>query len=110
MKKLWLGFRIWLDVWLAKLFLPRRTVIEVRPVDPADTAQELLPGFVWNPLRKFPPNLPCFCGSQVKAKNCCLDKLARAVPKKTAAVTQMNWVRILKGEVTFVKPNRETSK
>lgn len=43
-----------------------------------------LPGFVWNPLRKLPPNMPCPCRSLKKFKKCCLNNLPPAVPEGLA--------------------------
>ena len=37
-----------------------------------------------NPLMKFPRNENCFCGSQKKAKRCCLGKLPKTVPLQQA--------------------------
>jgi hypothetical protein len=37
-------------------------------------------GLVFNPLLKYPRNIPCFCGSALKAKRCCIPKLKRAIP------------------------------
>lgn len=42
------------------------------------------PGYVWNPLRRYPPNLHCFCDSTKKAKNCCLPKLAETILQEKA--------------------------
>ena len=40
----------------------------------------------WNPLLKFPRNLPCFCNkTQLKAKNCCLPKIHVAIDKREHA-------------------------
>jgi hypothetical protein len=38
-----------------------------------------MPGFMWNPLRKLPPNRECPCLSGKKFKACCLDVLAPVV-------------------------------
>ena len=35
----------------------------------------------WSPLRKYPPNEPCICGSGKKFKKCCRDKTMKAVEK-----------------------------
>ncbi len=42
-------------------------------------------GYEWNPLRAFPRNLPCPCGSQKKFKVCCLDSMPAAVKADIAA-------------------------
>lgn len=39
------------------------------------------PGFVWNPLLKYPRNELCPCGSGKKFKKCHLDQLPQAIPK-----------------------------
>lgn len=47
-------------------------------------------GAAWNPLRSFPPNQKCFCGSQIKAKKCCLPKQPQCVDEKIAKeITQL---------------------
>lgn len=38
------------------------------------TAYFLSGGNSWNPLKKFPRNAPCFCGSEKKFKKCCEPK------------------------------------
>lgn len=40
--------------------------------------------YLENPLLKFPRNLPCFCGSSLKAKRCCLPKQAKVIPADQA--------------------------
>lgn len=42
------------------------------------------PGFVWNPLTKYPRNESCYCGSKLKFKKCCLDKETAAIPEESA--------------------------
>lgn len=42
------------------------------------------PGFVWNPLLRYPRNEPCPCGSGMKFKKCHLDQLPQAIPKGVA--------------------------
>lgn len=34
------------------------------------------PGHAWNPLKQYPRNEKCFCGSSEKAKKCCLPFIA----------------------------------
>lgn len=36
---------------------------------------------VRNPLLKYPVNEWCWCGSRVKAKNCCLPGVNKYIPK-----------------------------
>lgn len=50
--------------------------------DPTRTAMVLKEGFCWNPLRNYPRNEQCFCGSKLKFKKCCVNKLASAIPGK----------------------------
>lgn len=38
-----------------------------------------LPGYVWNPLLKYPRNNQCPCLSGLKFKRCCLPNLPQAV-------------------------------
>lgn len=40
------------------------------------------PGFDWNPLRQFPRNSPCWCGSKLKAKRCHLNDTPELVELK----------------------------
>lgn len=55
------------------------------------------PGNEWNPLHRYPRNLECFCGSEIKAKKCCLPKVALYCNAKVAAELQKNWEAILAG-------------
>lgn len=50
----------------------------------AQMARGLKEGYEWNPLRKYPPNMKCFCESGKKAKACCLPHVPLAVPKAEA--------------------------
>lgn len=38
-------------------------------------------GYVWNPLRGYPRNFTCFCGSGARFKHCCVDDIPKAVPQ-----------------------------
>lgn len=40
---------------------------------------KLEPGFSWNPIRDFPRNHKCFCGSGKKFKKCHLDKCSPVI-------------------------------
>ena len=42
------------------------------------------PGYAWNPLRNWPRNEVCFCGSGKKSKKCHLPKLSECVAAKEA--------------------------
>ncbi len=46
-------------------------------------AYKLIGDGVWNPLRSYPRNAPCFCNSNKKFKKCCFLKLAQTVPAKS---------------------------
>lgn len=39
------------------------------------TGYKAKPGFIKNPMFKFPRNEKCYCESGLKAKKCCLPKL-----------------------------------
>jgi hypothetical protein len=39
----------------------------------------------WNPLLKYERNFPCFCGSGIKFKKCCMRKLTICIPLDLAA-------------------------
>lgn len=40
---------------------------------------KLKPGYIWNPVKKFPRNKSCPCGSLKKFKICCLNKIPHAI-------------------------------
>src|SRR5579859_3237184 len=50
----------------------------------AKMAFKLLPGHAWNPMRKFPRNNPCPCGSGLKFKKCCLSTMKPAITTSQA--------------------------
>lgn len=43
-------------------------------------------GLVWSPLRRWPVNEPCYCGSGRKAKKCCLPTAPATMEAKDAAI------------------------
>lgn len=47
-----------------------------------DIGYRIAPGFLWNPLTKYPKNWPCFCGSGLKFKKCCTDKVPKTCTKE----------------------------
>ena len=53
-------------------------------------SQALVPnkGTVWNPLRNYPRNMACFCGSAKKAKACCLPKLSPTIAESRAKAAE----------------------
>ncbi len=55
------------------------------------------PGNTWNPLSKFPRNHPCFCGSGLKAKKCCADRIQEWCTIAEARKIEMKWEDILSG-------------
>lgn len=58
-------------------------------------------GAAWNPLREFPVNHMCFCGSGRKAKKCCLPRLSACLSKETAKYLESNWADLLSGKLTL---------
>lgn len=61
------------------------------------------PGTTWNPLKKYPVNARCWCGSLTKAKKCCQPYVKAVVSEETADNILSNWKQILAGEVTLPK-------
>ncbi len=57
-------------------------------------------GFTWNPLRKYPRNLTCFCGSGAKFKKCHEGKIPNAVTPVQAARLQKLLDAVESGTVT----------
>lgn len=60
-----------------------------KPIEVKESVQDmtnrlLCDGYVWNPLLKFPRNLPCPCDSGKKFKACHLSQLPPVVPPKAA--------------------------
>ncbi len=54
-------------------------------------------GAAWNPLRGYPVNKPCYCGSQTKAKKCCLPYLSQCISVPLANEIKKNWKGLLAG-------------
>ena len=52
---------------------------------------------VWNPLKRFPRNSPCFCGSDKKAKKCCMPNLAPRLFYKDQQTILRVWDGLLNG-------------
>ncbi len=52
-------------------------------------ANALKPGYSWNPLKKFPRNAFCPCGSKVKFKKCCKPKVDAAPGLKNEYVSEV---------------------
>lgn len=49
-----------------------------------DPVYMLKEGYVWNPIRDYPRNKPCWCGSTRRAKACCLPNAATACTEEEA--------------------------
>ena len=64
-------------------------------------AHKLEPGQKLNPLKAFPKNAPCFCGSQRKAKKCCIPRQSWAVSEGAAQKVTAGWARLVAGEATL---------
>ena len=47
-------------------------------------AKKPIHGFMWNPILKHPRNEPCFCGSKIKFKKCCLPNVIPIIKDETA--------------------------
>lgn len=57
------------------------------------------PDFAYNPLRDWPRNDNCFCGSLKKFKRCHLDKLEHAVPKAMITHLRLYVKRFVEGQI-----------
>lgn len=66
--------------------------------------QRLMPGYVWNPLKRFPRNHPCVCGSDRKFKSCCEPNLRPAMREAYAKEIIRYWNALVKGEVHVTQP------
>ena len=55
-------------------------------------------GNAWNPLKGYPRNNPCFCGSTIKAKHCCLPRVLEYCGAKVAKELRAVWPDILAGK------------
>lgn len=60
-------------------------------------------GYGWNPLRGFPRNAPCWCGSKSKAKKCCLPFIKDALDDGSVLYLKQNWEKIVSGELNLPK-------
>ena len=54
-----------------------------------------------NPLRQFPRNLPCYCGSGVKFKRCHWGKQPEAIPQEWATRINAEWARLVSGALVI---------
>lgn len=48
-----------------------------------------------NPFKKWPRNLPCFCGSGKKFKKCCNDKIGGIVKYSEYSTLKQDFNRML---------------
>lgn len=63
-------------------------------------------GKTWNPIKKYPVNHPCYCGSALKAKKCCLPYLNDVCSEQFAKEMKLNWRKILSGQMTLPRAPR----
>lgn len=57
-----------------------------------------------NPLRRYPLEKHCFCGSHKKAGKCCKPFVAKRVPKKLAVHLNEYWPLIITGKLKLPPP------
>lgn len=72
--------------------------------------QRLNPGAAWNPLKKYPRNKGCICGSGEKFKRCCLPRQPRTIQESEANKIVANWDRLLTGKLVIVPPEKQARK
>lgn len=60
-------------------------------------------GYAWNPLRQFPPNAKCWCGSLKKSKKCCATYLSDCLLEESAEFIKKNWDEIVNHKVILPK-------
>jgi SEC-C motif-containing protein len=65
----------------------------------AGTFWKVNQGNDWNPLCGFPRNAACFCGSGLKHKRCCADKVLEYCGFKKAAELRRLMPQILAGKI-----------
>jgi hypothetical protein len=85
----------------AESLLPEWKKEQKRIAKLSQTMLSLSKGHSWNPLRKYPRNELCFCGSGLKSKKCCLPGLPLAIKTKDAIHlrTMVNEVRRKRDEL-----------
>jgi len=67
----------------------------------AQTFKTPPPGYTWNPLKTYPRNAKCFCGSGKKHKICCIGLVLDCCLIEEASKLRIDWERIIKGTVTL---------
>ena len=58
-------------------------------------------GHAINPLRQFPRNSKCYCGSGTKFKKCHWGKQPESIPQEWADRITGEWDRIVAGEIVI---------
>jgi len=58
---------------------PKREDIQKKKKYKSNMGYRPINGYDWNPFLKYPPNLYCMCGSGVKFKRCCSNKISRTI-------------------------------
>lgn len=66
-----------------KVWVKGNNGVEVK-VDRSKVCYGVPSGFAWNPLKQWPRNLTCFCGSKKKFKKCCMPRIRDLVTEKEA--------------------------
>lgn len=64
--------------------------VDEKPTDikPGRVVYRPTQGYAWNPLREWPRNEVCFCGSKKKAKKCHLNEMAPCILESDAVKLQ----------------------
>lgn len=77
--------------------------------EPRTVAYRPMPGWTQNPLKGFPRNNPCFCGSKTKAKRCCIPKLDMVMNTQDAMRVRANWENIVSGKMQLEQRSTESA-
>lgn len=65
-------------------------------------------GSSWNPLKRYPRNNPCFCGSELKHKKCCSPYVGEFTPTKIAKSLEKQWSDIIGRRINInVRPSED---
>lgn len=63
-------------------------------------------GNAWNPLKRFPRNHPCFCGSGIKHKKCCAPFVGEYTSIPAANTIDRDWNELMAGTKTInIRPS-----
>lgn len=57
------------------------------------------PGYAWNPLKQYPRNANCFCGSGRKFKTCCVNLVLDCCLIEEAQKVRIDWDKIIAGKI-----------